>query len=326
MVRHIQISSPNELRALLMQETPLEVYASNATYMLPDLPIPEKDWQQADLIFDIDSKDLELKCRASHTIHTCSVCGTTLSGTDCHTCGPGRSNPVSLPCDNCISHAKSETETLLEILQQDFGIRSGVSVYFSGNEGFHVHITDTDFSKLGTAERADIIDYLMFRGIIPSTLGINRARPNIKDLPVYSDRGWKGRFAQRMLGKRPSKKAKMQLISDGYDGLAKILPELKLGVRVDPNVTVDIHRIFRLAGTLNGKSAMPKTRCDIHSFDMNKVPLISGDDTTVRATCPVSFELGDQTFGPFKNEYVTVPAYAAAYMICKGMAHALTQP
>lgn len=324
MIRHIQISDKSALRAMLMQETPMEVYASNATYLFPDLPMAEKEWQQADMIFDIDSKDLKLECRPSHTVHICDVCGTTLSDTDCRICGTRRVNPVSLPCNNCIDHAKIETERLLDMLGDDFGIKSGVEVYFSGNEGFHVHVPDTAFSKLGSNERADIVDYLMFQGITPETLGMRRNQTRTKDLPVYSESGWRGRFAQRMFGKRRTKKDATALISAGYDSFAKLLPELKLGVRVDPNVTVDVHRIFRLPGTLNGKSAMPKTRCDIQTFDMRSVPLLSGDDTPVRACCPVSFELGGQKFGPYKGEYVTVPTYAAAYMICKGMAHALT--
>ena len=73
MIRHIQVSDKNALRALLRHEIPMEVYASNATYLFPDLPMAEKEWQQADLIFDIDSKDLKLKCRASHTVHICDV-------------------------------------------------------------------------------------------------------------------------------------------------------------------------------------------------------------------------------------------------------------
>lgn len=324
MIRHIQVSDKSTLRAMLMQETPMEVYASNATYLFPDLPMAEKEWQQADLIFDIDSKDLKLECRPSHTVHICDACGTTLSGVDCRICGLRRASPVSLSCSNCIDRAKAETERLLDMLRQDFDIKSGVEVYFSGNEGFHVHVTDAGFSKLGSNERADIVDYLMFQGIAPETLGMKRNQTRVTDLPVHTNPGWRGRFARHMFGKRRTKKAAESLISAGYDSFMKLLPELKLGVRVDPNVTIDVHRIFRLPGTLNGKSAMPKTRCDIRTFDMQSVPLLSGDDTPVRASCPVSFELGGRQFGPYKGEYVTVPAYAAAYMICKGMAHALT--
>ena len=34
----------------------------------------EKDWKEADLIFDIDAKDLNLECRKSHTISKCNEC------------------------------------------------------------------------------------------------------------------------------------------------------------------------------------------------------------------------------------------------------------
>ena len=38
------------------------------------LPMNEKDWKEADLIFDIDAKDLNLPCRESHTISICNEC------------------------------------------------------------------------------------------------------------------------------------------------------------------------------------------------------------------------------------------------------------
>lgn len=324
MIRHIQLADQNELRAMLMLKTPMEVYASNATYLFPDLPMAEKAWQQADVIFDIDSKDLNLGCRPSHTISICDACGTISTDADCRTCGH-HTNSVSLPCDTCIEQARIETTKLLEMIHQDFGIKSSdVTTYFSGNEGFHVHITDADFSKLGSPERADIIDYLMFQGIIPDTLGMKRSRTRISDLPTYTRPGWPGRFARHMFKKQRTKKS--TLVSAGYDSFAKLLPELKLGVKIDPNVTIDIRRIFRLAGTLNGKSAMPKTLCDIESFGMDSVRMLTGDDTVVRANCPISFRLGGTEFGPYNNEYVTVPAYAAAYMICKGLAHVMSKP
>ncbi|GIS74014.1 MAG: hypothetical protein CM1200mP11_2290 [Nitrosopumilaceae archaeon] len=40
----------------------------------------------------------------------------------------------------------------------------------------------------------------------------------------------------------------------------------------------------------------------------------------VLANCPIEFKLKNKKFGPFLNEKVTIPTYAAAYLICKKLA------
>ena len=45
---------------MLMTNLPCDVFCSNGYYSFPNLPMAEKDWKEADLIFDIDAKDLNL--------------------------------------------------------------------------------------------------------------------------------------------------------------------------------------------------------------------------------------------------------------------------
>ncbi|HEU05095.1 MAG TPA: DNA primase, partial [Nitrosopumilus sp.] len=71
MARHLAIKNDKELRLMLMNNVPSDVYCSNAYYSFPNLPMAEKDWKEADLIFDIDSKDLNLDCRKDHTCTKC---------------------------------------------------------------------------------------------------------------------------------------------------------------------------------------------------------------------------------------------------------------
>ena len=62
--RHISLKSDKELHLLLMTNSPSDVFCSNAYYYFPTLSMKEKGWKGADLIFDIDSKDLKLHCRS----------------------------------------------------------------------------------------------------------------------------------------------------------------------------------------------------------------------------------------------------------------------
>jgi DNA primase small subunit len=108
MNRHITLKSDKELRLLLMTNVPSDVYCSNARYSFPNLPMAEKDWQGADLIFDIDAKDLELPCRANHTFKRCAECAHTfLAEPQCPKCSSTKHEKVSVLCTDCIAAARN---------------------------------------------------------------------------------------------------------------------------------------------------------------------------------------------------------------------------
>ena len=119
-------------------------------------------------------------------------------------------------------------------------------------------------------------------------------------------------------------KISKQLISDGYFSFKNKIESLQkeIGVKIDPNVTIDVHRIFRLGGTINSKSGLSKMLiADIDKFNPSSDACFIDDGTiSILANCPVSFRLKNKKFGPYNNEQVTVPKYAAVYLICKGCA------
>ncbi len=98
-----------------------------------------------------------------------------------------------------------------------------------------------------------------------------------------------------------------------------------MGVRVDPKVTMDIHRIFRLEGSINSKSGLSKIHCtNLDSFDPYLEACLLGEDTVdIVADCPVQIRLKNKKFGPYHNERVSLPKYAAVYMLCKGLGNAV---
>lgn len=323
MIRHIQLQDAAELRTTLMQELPLEVFISPARYLFPALPMAEKEWQNADLVFDIDAKDLNLECRPSHTVQVCATCG--MSGDKRCSCDSPKINSTSVACNNCTNASKNEVKKLLDILSNDIGIEeSQIEIYFSGNDGFHIHVQDSKLSSLNSLERSELVDYVMFKGILPERLGVKK--DSVTSLPKSTDLGWPGRFARHMSGSKMvrQKKNKKTTIDD-YAQFTNTLSTLSntLGARIDPGVTVDIHRIFRMSGTINGKSGMTKMLCtDISKFNPYKDAVFIHDKkVTVRASCPIQFKLMNKKFGPYHNEDVNIPAYAATYLICKRLAH-----
>lgn len=364
MVRHLRARDDKELRLLIMRSAPSDLYCSNACYSFPDLPMNEKDWRGADLIFDIDAKDLALPCRPSHTARVCGECGLARMqdggggggggvapggpagrGEEedrqkpapgaCPGCGSARYESVSLPCGACIDGAKKQVRLLEGLLGSDLGVpRESVAVHFSGNEGFHVSVAGTPYEPLGTKERGEVADYLMFKGAKADSYGFKRnSRPGKDDLPGHDEEGWRGRVARHVLGAKSARpKAAAAVAQAGYAAYQARLEEASrsIGARIDRAVTADVHRIFRMPGSLSGKSGLAKAACaDLDAFSPYADACLIDDEPAdiVSASTGVQFRLRGRRFGPYKpGEAATVPRYAAAYMICKRLARAAPPP
>ena len=327
MTRHISIKDDKELHLLLMKNIPSDVYCSNACYSFPNLPMNEKDWKDADLIFDIDAKDLNLECRKNHIISKCNECNEiSTNSNNCSKCNSIKLEKKSLTCKNCIDASKNEVYKLSKILTEDLDVQQNdIHVYFSGNEGFHVYVYNSQFQQLGSRERSDLTDYIMFNGVIPETFGMKKFKPNRSSFPDFEEKGWRGRFSKEVYGSK-SKRSKIisELITDGYSSFQKTLENIsdKIGAKIDPNVTMDIHRIFRLPGSLNSKSGLTKIFCnDLAKFDpYTEASFLGENSVDIMANCPIEFNLKNRKFGPYFNEKVSIPTYAAVYMICKKLA------
>ncbi len=328
MVRHISLKTDKDLHLMLMTNVPSDVFCSNAYYTFPNLPMAEKDWKEADLIFDIDAKDLNLSCRKDHTCVKCLSCGeVSLLHDTCPKCKSNKLDLLSLTCDNCISGVKKEVLNLIKILTNDLQIDDkNVRTSFSGNEGFHLYVANSSYNQLGSKERGDLIDYIMFRRVMPERFGFKKENPLRHTFPELDEAGWRGRVAKELFGSKSKRsKAITKIISNGYFAYQQILEEMgkhSIGIKIDPNVTVDIHRIFRLEGSLNSKSGLAKLACEnIERFDpYTETCLIDDSSVEVSANFPIEFRLKNTKFGPYTNEKVSVPKYAAAYMLCKGIA------
>ena len=336
MQRHVQIRDKGELRARLLHNAPSDFYCSNGYYSFPSLPMKEKDWQGADLIFDIDAKDLALPCRDKHVLYVCENCGDVCKSITCESCGPaGRTKQRSLPCNKCVNSSKQQVRSLVKILCDDLGVLyDEITIYFSGNDGFHIHVDHEAFRNIDKRARADLVDYITLNGLTPESMGMKkRSKFDKHTLPDFDQIGWHGKFAKAAFG---SKTRRATLMSEfaklpeesRYSKFQDMIKDAidKIGIRIDPNVTVDVHRVFRMSHTINSKSGMIKTPCtvDIDAFDPYVDAVIS-DEKMVSVTtseCPIKFRLNDTRMGRYENgEIVDLPKYAATYLLCKGLAH-----
>jgi DNA primase small subunit len=339
MYRHLSFHNHGELYAFVLKISPSDIYCSSSFYKYPTESMDKKEWNGSELIFDIDGKDLRLECALTHNYKKCFSCNYINKGIleKCNNCNGFRLHTIDIPCKNCIFLLKKEVRKLIKFLNEDFGIENDViSVYFSGNNGFHLHVADKNYYPLLSNERSEISGYLLGKGFKLETLGIKKDIEK-KFVPLLKnkhllDAGWRNRILKNLkISFTSSKNSDNYFIKqieklenswncDFQQIVSKTVEELS--VKIDPMVTMDIHRIFRLAGSLNSKSGLAKILCkdldyfdpfkDACFFDKSSVDIISDVD--------ISLVFKGKRYEVF-NGLNHVPEYVAVYLICKGLAN-----
>lgn len=314
MIRHLSFKSRGEALAEILRQSPSSVYCSNARYEFPTRPIEEKGWLGAELIFDIDATDIPTPCKKGHDLWYCEKChssGKLPRPSKCPKCG-GPPAEFHGTCETCLDAAKDHATRVMGFLTGDFGVDpEAIRTYFSGNRGYHLHTFDKRFDGLDQTARGEIADYMRGASLplsqtIASTL---RRRPTSGPQGA----GWTRRITGYVDERRQD-----------YSGtLQKLVSEAVSSQRamVDSSVTTDIHRVFRLAGTLHGDTGMSKARVkSFAKFDPQEDPVVlSARPVKVKVDFYPHFRLKHKDFGPYKSETVEIPTYAAVSILTRGL-------
>lgn len=314
MVRHLSFKSAGEAVAEILRQSPSSVYCSNATYESPTLPMEEKGWKGAELIFDIDATDIPTACKKGHDIWYCEKChssGKLPKPTTCPKC-KGPTVDFHGTCKVCLDASKDHAIRVIDFLAQDFGVsKNDVKSYFSGNRGYHLHVYDQRFEQLDQQGRAEVAGY-MLGGSLPAIQSIAAALRRRSGYPPGAAYGWMKRITAYTQSRSGYTGTQQKLVSDAVSSQRAM---------IDASVTTDIHRVFRLAGTLHGNTGMAKMRVSsFETFDQEKDPVVLGaEQTKVDVAFYPKFSIGGQTFGPFKSETVSLPTYAAVSILTQGL-------
>lgn len=328
--RHQSFSDVGRLQAHLIKEIPSDVYCSNSFYNFPTFPMQEKQWLGADLIFDIDLKDLNLPCDKSHSYHICKACKniTSIENNLCVFCKETKFSKITFPCKICISSLKKEVDKLLYFLTIDFGIdKNQIQVFFSGNTGFHLHVSADSLRELDSHARADLSSYILGKDLIPEFFGVRKQKNTFTvKIPYFGiDYGWRKRIFEKLGIDTVTKQRLTFLINKlgGYYGFKTRLAEIgyEMGAKIDPMVTMDVHRIFRMPYSINSKSGLIKTRCnDLNTFEpFNETCLQDESPIDIMIKHPIKFRLKNRSYN-FDKTRNNVPFYLACYLVCKGFA------
>ncbi|MFO7791734.1 MAG: DNA primase catalytic subunit PriS [Candidatus Saliniplasma sp.] len=172
MHRPVGFSTRKEASDFLIKKTPLHAYYSTAYYSDPKVPMKNKEWLGADLVFDLDADHL-----------------------------PG-GDQLTYP--EQLKEVKKKTQLLVhDFLLDDFGIdENELYLYFSGHRGYHIHIRNRKVLQMSSQARREIVDYITGIGldlevILPYEnikIGQFKDIDNIKKalrLPDEKEGGWR---------------------------------------------------------------------------------------------------------------------------------------
>ncbi len=315
MVRHLSFRTRGEAVAEIVKQSPSSVYCSNAKYESPAAPIDEKGWRGAELIFDIDATDIPTPCKKGHDVWYCEQCHASEKlprPQKCPKCA-GQTTAFHGTCRKCVDAARDHTLRVIDFLAEDFGVaRDAIAVYFSGNRGFHLHVSDDRFQKLDQAGRSEIAEYMSGTSL-PSSQAIASAFKKRLRSTSATEEGWSRRIARYVEQKR-----------EGYTGtIQRLVSDAVASQRamIDSSVTTDIHRVFRLAGTLHGTTGMCKMRIgSTGSFDFERDPVVlSSKPVALKVAFYPLFKVAGSEFGPFRSQMVELPTYAAVSILTRGL-------
>ncbi|NHJ13973.1 MAG: hypothetical protein EAX95_09865 [Candidatus Thorarchaeota archaeon] len=219
--RHVGFRTQKALLDELVTSAPHSVYHSAAFYSIPVArTMEEKEWQGAELVFDIDADHLSSPCSREHDTWKCSTSGCTESGMGnppgegCPKCGGTMFSIRKWLCEKCLDDAKQNTLKVYDkFLVEDFGLNPElIQLNYSGHRGYHIRVKDPRVFKLDSKARVEIVHYISGTGfrIVPAKGDSPQNRHRViivaRDMPLPTKEmdqldvpGWGNRVADAMV-------------------------------------------------------------------------------------------------------------------------------
>ena len=340
--RHMAFKRPADLDKYLVDNGPPFVDYSAAYYRLPDArPMEKKEWLGSELRFDIDAGDIvKLPCRLDHGKEWV-----------CDRCLDSAKDEVIKLVENFLIPDFGFSEKELE-------------VNFSGNRGYHVRVRNQSVLSLGKPAREEISNYIFGQGLDYDsffyTVRVD-ARHERQMGPRPDDGGWRGKVANAFLGAARSKEdltslgIEKSVATKIFNEIATVRKQIEAGNwdfysipnrksvfenllnrqvinqgnRIDRGVTNEPSHLMRLPNTIHGGTGLVARKLPsmaaLDAFEpLRDAIAFDRGEVKVRVGSNYALLLNNQTFGPYKDETLTLPTYAATYLYLKGLADVLT--
>ena len=320
-------------------------------------PMDAKHLLGADLIYEFDADDIKTPCKLTHDSWKCKSCGNTGKGAveACNRCGAGV-EVDEWACPECLAAVKNQVKVLVGLLANDLGISEGMSFNFSGSKGYHVHVRSEKLHGLSAQARIEIVDYLTSNSVKPENLGFfMEGKKFVCPLPS-SSYGWSARIVAGINSLLAEGKEQelavagnttMQVAKELISKKDIILKEIGNGIlfqlpgkktekfwvgviehilerqklNLDRMTSIDISKVVRVPDTLHGSTGLLAKSLSWSSLEnhcaLDDAIVFSGTPVAVLAGNTPKFYLGGKWWGPFSEERVDLPEYAAVYLIAK---------
>ncbi|ELY55237.1 DNA primase small subunit [Natronococcus amylolyticus DSM 10524] len=341
MVRHRSLLELGDLEEFLVRKRPRHVYFSAGRFRDPGASsMHEKDWQSADLVFDLDADHLP---------------NVTL-GEDSYA--------------EMLATCKDALLRLLDFLEDDFAFEE-LEIVFSGGRGYHVHVRDESIRHFDREHRREVVDYvrgigLEFEELIETetVAGLGRKTPTERRT-LRTEGGWGARTHDRFMAfvdelLALEEEAALERLRE-FDGIGEGKATATLNAArnnreqleagnvtvhtavsqlaerfahraveadnapIDEPVTTDTNRLIRLPGSLHGGSGLETVRLErdeIDAFDplVDAVPeTFTGHEIRVDVTDGGEVELGGDSFTVPEGDQ-SLPEYVAVFLMARGRA------
>ncbi len=307
--RHLSFEDERKLNEFLRTEAPFYISYSVGYFKFPSAtPMENKVLLGSDLVFEFDADEVGLL--SERDVWMCDSCGEAGFGyrLKCPKCGSSVRIEI-FPDPEREEKLKEMVDALVkDFLLGDFGFgREDVSVNFSGNRGYHIHVRSEAVYELDKSARIELVEYVTGQAIEPQYM-FGGVVPCGKDTPFLcvegpspSSAGWPGRMARSVLNalergdrdlllraglKRKDVDALLAnrerytgLIGRGrwpapkmfplevWANIARLTAPLS-GHAIDTQTSADIHRLIRLPDTIHGTTGLVARRVkDLSSFN-----------------------------------------------------------
>jgi len=337
--RHLEFRTEADLKQYLVANPPFYISYSTAYYEFPDRrPMKKKNWLGADLIFEFDADHTDVPCIRDGEHSTNWICPKCMHAV--------KQETIKLIEDFLVPDFGLSKEEIL--------------VNFSGQRGYHIHARSEEIRAMNGWARREIADYITGKGLDPGKYFFEQAVPGsrLKKLvgPKPSEKGWGGRIARGVARAIQEKKLEdmgieKRVANKAYKDEEMILSRIEAGNwdavkiphktefwsriieankpqqsrEIDQAVSFDVSRLIRLPDSLHGSTGLIAKKVggvsDLDGFDPLTDAVAFGDSpVSVKCSHVPKTYLKGNVFGPFKNEEVELPEYAALFLLCKRVA------
>ena len=359
--RHLAFKNNSELNAFLSTFAPFYISYSTALYKKPSLsPMSAKELFSADLVYEFDADDIKTPCKKKHDSWKCSECKAGGKGAieNCTTCG-ARVSVEQWFCSECLNETKKQVFLLLDFLEKDFGVAEGISINFSGNAGYHVHIRNSSVRELSHNARIEMIDYLTANNLLLENHGFFVEEKRMYCPSPATSVGWSKKIvsgivemieqgkaeeiaafshtavkrAESFLEKKEEtlKTIRGKNVLPSFPGKKDFWVSLawhivqKSALKLDRQTSMDMSKIIRIPDTIHGSTGLlAKTVSleELGAFDPLKDAAVFSGRETVKIFINDSprFYLAGEWFGPFEQEKAELPLAPAVYLLARSSA------